>query len=160
MKRSNDGTIVTNWWRKARIDEIRKGGEYGVNEDQQIYNSPHGLSKLFQNAPSEKCFRRFFEYDTERAIDHHFYTSIVNIARMDAWMTVVLHHNVKEAFRICRGGSNIHVIVNDMKNVMKLATNEQLQTEILGILKMCLSEQGCERELEEELVLFGGKNDE
>ncbi len=159
VKRSTDGTLVTNWWRKAMIEDISKEGAYGGTARQQIFNSPHGINKLFMNAPSEKCFRRFFEYETESAIDHDLYTSIVNIARMDAWMTVVLHHNMKEAFRTRKGGNNIHVILNDMKDIRKLATS-QLQTELLDTLKTYLSEQGYVRELEDELCVWRGENDE
>ena len=159
VKRTQSGTLVTNWWRRASHSQIGKEGIEEKDIMLQKNIDPNSVNKLFRNNASQDAFRRFFEYESAKCINHNMYTSVVNLARMDTWMSVMLLHTRNDAFKTRKGGLYIQKIVNDFK-MLKSRAYQQLQREILEELRKYFSERGDIAEFEKELQVEPDGNDD
>lgn len=156
-RRSSSGCLQTNWWRTAKHEELRKNAS--VIEDGEENQRPLGQNNIFKNKVAIDCFRRFHEYDSTSPIVHNVYTSVVNLVRMDAWMTVCLLYIAREGFKPRKGGNNIHRLVNDYDN-MKMSAYTQFQKEVCSILRYNLRESQQLEAFEKELNVRSGDTGE
>lgn len=158
VKRKPDGTVILNWWRKGTHNEI---GEPLSTEPTSSVNmgSPTSNSySFFRNNAASNFYRRFYEYEGTNSIDHEFCTSIVNLVRIDAWVSVILIHNYKIGGNNIKGGRLVHRIIADYES-MKIMAYYQIQEEIIKSICDAIQHEGSQKEdFLSELKINVGEN--
>ena len=108
MKRKPDGTLILNWWRKATHSEIGEPESIEPRNSVNMHTHPSNSYSLFRNNAASNFYRRFYEYEGSNSIDHDFCTSVVNLARIDAWVSVS-YYMARKLVEIASGEEGLYI---------------------------------------------------
>ncbi|MEM9681489.1 MAG: hypothetical protein AAF901_14295, partial [Bacteroidota bacterium] len=147
IKKDSAGNPITNWWRVAKYNDIRSNDE--SNDDNYNVES---IDYLFNNEPARNAYRTFRGYTCHESED----TSIVILARIDAWMTTVIEDLERKKEGCKKGGSETMVLKKRFEYLLPIAL-ENLLKEITNRVSTVLSESGEDAEkFSSELSVYDG----
>ena len=130
-KREVDGSLKTSWWRKAHYSEIRCIECDGTLQDEY---DDGVVDKLFRSRAAWGAFKTMGKVSASSQID----SGVTTIARLDAWMSIVLMYFEEKQVSGARGGNFIRDMFVDYSN-LKLQACIALLEEIRGIIRIGIS---------------------
>ena len=134
---TGQGRVRTNWWRTASFDTLKctlcNQGSEGSNNPSLVPNEV-----MFNSMSAREAYNIFIGRTGTMENGEPERGTIVDLARLDAWMTVMLLSFVDISATGRTAGSVAKVMYNDYRN-LKLEAVIQIQKEIYSIIRSRLT---------------------
>lgn len=135
-RKEENGTPNTMRWRTAKYNEICAESSKKGEDNTETNND-----RLFYNEPARKAYITFRGYDVEKNQD----TTILILARLDAWMTAVIEDLERKKSGCKKGGTETIILKKRFEYLLPIAV-ENIIKDVIGHVQHNLSDDLEQRE--------------